>query len=167
MRLLYFLLLSGLVMACQPDIQETAVPLDAYQLADGYSLSVVAAEPLLVAPVAIDFDAQGRIWAVEMQGYMTDLDGSEEDAPSGRIVILEDRNGNGVMDQSTVFLDGLVLPRALALVYGGLLYAEPPNLWFVTIEDDQPGPRTLVDSLYSEGGNVEHQPNGLLLGIDN
>ncbi len=163
----YSLLFFLFCLSCSTDYKETAVSLADYQLADGFTLSVLAAEPLLQAPVALDFDERGRLWVVEMRGYMTDLDGSDEKDPSGRIVILEDRDGDGQMDHSHVFLDSLILPRALALVYGGLLYAEPPNLWFVTIEKDRPGPRTLVDSLYAFEGNVEHQPNGLLLNMDN
>lgn len=139
----------------------------AYHLQDSFRLQLVALEPLLDAPVAIAFDERGRIWVAEMRGYMTDLDNSGENQPSGRISILEDNDGDGVMDLRRTFLDSLVLPRALALVYGGLLYAEPPNLWFVDIDNDRPGARTLVDSAYATGGNVEHQPNGLLLAMDN
>src|SRR5690606_20107051 len=76
-------------------------------------------------------------------------------------------NGDGTADTRTVFLDSLVLPRALAIVGNGLLVAEPPRLWFVEINHDKPGRKTLVDSLYTEGGNVEHQPNGLLRSMDN
>src|SRR5690606_1476115 len=61
----------------------------------------------------------------------------------------------------------LVLPRALCLIENGLLVAEPPNLWFVEINGDKPGRRSLVDKDYAVGGNVEHQPNGLLRGLDN
>jgi len=65
-------------------------------------------------------------------------------------------------------LDSLVLPRAIALVYGGLLYAAPPNLWFVEINNDKPGKRTLVDSIYAdEYSNPENQANGLMMDIDN
>lgn len=139
----------------------------AYHLQDSFRLQPVALEPLPDAPVAIAFDERGRIWVAEMRGYMTDLDNSGENQPSGRISILEDNDGDGLMDRRRTFLDSLVLPRALALVYGGLLYAEPPNLWFVEFSNDRPGLRTLVDSAYAAGGNVEHQPNGLLLAMDN
>jgi len=102
-----------------------------------------------------------------MTGYMRDVDGSGEDIPDGKISILEDTNGDGMMDKKTVFLDELVLPRAIELINGGLLYAEPPNLWWVPIENDQPGEHQLVDSMYALGGNIEHAPNGLLYNIDN
>ena len=141
--------------------------LKAMEVEEGFSVELVAAEPLVIAPVAMTFDGQGRIWVVEMDGYMPDTLGTGEDAPVGRIVILEDKNEDGRMDTRTTFLDSLVMPRAICLVGGGLLVAEPPNLWFYEIVDDKPGNRQLVDSAYAEGGNVEHQPNGLLRGLDN
>lgn len=166
---------KGLVILCVLFLncckKQIAIPFfnyNDYHLQDSFRFDIVAAEPLLDAPAAIAFDEGGRIWVAEMRGYMTDLDNSGEGRPSGRISILEDENGDGVMDRRQTFLDSLVLPRALALVYGGLLYAEPPKLWFVNIEkNDRPGARTLVDSAYALGGNVEHQPNGLLLAQDN
>jgi len=130
-------------------------------------LEMVASEPLLTAPVAIDFDTKGRIWVAEMAGFMVNLEGDDEDLPSGSIKILEDLDNDGVMDHAKTFLDSLVMPRALALVYGGLLYAESPNLYFVEIEDDKPVNRVLVDSLYATVGNPEHQPNGLMMNLDN
>lgn len=113
------------------------------------------------------FDGEGRIWVVEMPGYMRDIDGSDEKLPDGRIVMLEDTDHDGRMDTRTIFIDKLLNPRAIALVYGGLLYTETPRLWWVPIEGDQPGDRVLVDSLYVVGGNIEHRPNGLLYNLDN
>lgn len=130
-------------------------------------MEMVASEPLLTAPVAIDFDTKGRIWVAEMAGFMVNLEGDDEDLPSGSIKILEDLDNDGIMDHAKTFLDSLVMPRALALVYGGLLYAESPNLYFVEIEDDKPVNRVLVDSLYATVGNPEHQPNGLMMNLDN
>lgn len=140
---------------------------DDYKIEPGFEMQLVAKEPLIVAPVAIDFDNHGRIWVVEMRGYMPDLAGNGEEKPVGRISILDNFDENGVARTSKVFLDSLVLPRALAHVYGGLLYVEPPNLWFVEIDGDKPGNKTLVDSMYAVGGYVELQPNGLMTNIDN
>lgn len=157
-----------LSIACkQKSFEEPLVSLKDYQIEDGFELQVVASEPFIEAPVAMDFDNKGRIWVVEMKGYMQNLEGTGSEKPNGTITILEDRDEDGIIDHSKIFLDNLVLPRALAHVYGGLLYAEPPNLWFVDIKDDKPINRVLVDSLYSDGGNVEHQPNGLMMHIDN
>src|SRR5699024_6253561 len=116
-----------------------------------------ASEPLVRAPTAIKFDAQGRIWAVEMMGYMPDTAGTGESKnPSGSIVILEDTNEDGRIDNRKVFLDSLVLPRAISFCDNGLLIAEPPNLWYVEIQNDKAGRKYLVDSQYAAGGNVEH-----------
>jgi mono/diheme cytochrome c family protein/glucose/arabinose dehydrogenase len=153
--------------SCQENYEEPEVSLESYQIEQGFELQVVASEPFLEAPVSIDFDNKGRIWVAEMRGYMTNIDGDGENLPSGTISIMEDLDGDGVTDHSKIFLDGLVLPRALAHVYDGLLYAEPPMLWFVEINDDKPGKKVLVDSLYADDGNVEHQPNGLMMNMDN
>ncbi|WPP51213.1 DUF7133 domain-containing protein [Catalinimonas niigatensis] len=138
-----------------------------FQLEEGFRIELVASEPLIKDPVAMTFDSRGRIWVAEMQGYMPDIEGNGEDVPNGRIVILEDENGDGVMDQSKVFLDNLVLPRVITMVNGGILYAEPPNLWYVENKNDKPGKKILIDSVYAVGGNVEHQPNGMMRAMDN
>jgi glucose/arabinose dehydrogenase len=137
------------------------------EIEKGLEVQLVAAEPLVTTPVAMTFDEKGRMWVVEMTGYMPDTVGTGEDIPNGKVVILEDTNKDGVADTRKVFLDSLVLPRAICLVENGLLLAEPPRLWYIEINNDQPGKRTLVDDKYTEGGNVEHQPNGLLRAMDN
>ncbi|MBC8768335.1 c-type cytochrome [Arenibacter sp. BSSL-BM3] len=169
MRLLFcfFLSLSITIISCKPSYDEPRISLEDYTVEDGFDLEMVASEPLLTAPVAIDFDSKGRIWVAEMTGFMVNLEGDGEDLPSGSIKILEDLDEDGIMDHAKTFLDSLVMPRALALVYGGLLYAESPNLWFVEIENDKPVNRVLVDSLYATVGNPEHQPNGLMMNLDN
>ncbi|WP_418602506.1 DUF7133 domain-containing protein [Hwangdonia sp.] len=146
---------------------EPIISLDNYHIEPGFKLDVIASEPFIEAPVAMDFDNKGRMWVVEMKGYMQNLEDSGADMPNGTISILEDLDNDGITDHSKVFIDGLILPRAIAHVYGGLLYAEPPNLWFVNIKNDKPVNKVLVDSLYADGGNVEHQPNGLMMHIDN
>ena len=89
-----------------------AQALASFKVADGFRVELVASEPLVQDPVALAFDADGRIWVVEMRGFMPTLDGAGENAEDGRISILEDTDGDGRVDKSTVFLDKLVLPRA-------------------------------------------------------
>lgn len=164
----FLILLFVLVYSCKKNYVETVVDFSSYELQEGHSLKAIAAEPLIEAPVALSFDTKGNIWALEMPGYMQTLEGVNEEDPIGRILILQDKDGDGQADHTTVFLDSLKLGRAFAHVYGGLLYAEPPNLLFTQINDDfTPGHTVVVDSAYAVGGNVEHQPNGLLPNIDN
>ena len=166
--ILLFFILGLFFISCNTDLnKKSPITFDTYKIADGFEIHLAAAEPMIEAPVAMDFDNRGRMWVVEMRGFMPNLAGTGDNEPNGRITILEDTNKDGFADKAKVFLDSLVLPRALSLVYGGLLYATPPNLWFVEINNDKPGKKTLVDSLYAEGGSQEAQPNGLMMGIDN
>ncbi len=134
---------------------------------EGFEVQLVAAEPLVNTPVAMVFDSEKRAWVVEMIGYMPDTLGTGEDQAVGKVVILSDKNQDGRMDTRTVFADSLVLPRAICLIEGGVLIAEPTNLWFYERNGDKAGKRILVDSAYAVGGNVEHQPNGLYRGLHN
>ena len=58
---------------------------------------------------------------------MQDMPATNEREPTGRISVLEDTNDDGKMDKKTVFLDKLVLPRALKVLDRGVLVAEPPQ----------------------------------------
>src|SRR5262249_35055431 len=104
--------------------------LQTFRLQPGFGIELVAAEPMVESPVALAFDADGRLWVVEMRAYMPNIDGVGEQEPIRRAVSLEDTDGDGRMDKRTVFLDGLISPRALSLLREGALIAEPPRLWF-------------------------------------
>src|SRR5262245_52415054 len=80
-----------------------AEALKTFTLPPGFRIELVAAEPLVVAPVAMAFDAAGRIWALEMPGFMPNPDGKGEDQPIGKVVVLTDTNGDGKMDKRQVF----------------------------------------------------------------
>ncbi len=143
--------------------------LKSFKLAPGFRIELVASEPLVSDPVAMAFDPDGRIWVVEMHGFMPNVDGKGEDAPVGRIVVLEDTDGDGRMDKSRGFLDGLVMPRAIALVRDGVLVAEPPKLWFCrdTNGDGKSDEKSEVANDYGNRANPEHTANGLLWSMDN
>ncbi|MDX1952106.1 MAG: c-type cytochrome [Verrucomicrobiota bacterium] len=143
--------------------------LKSFTLPEGFSIEIVASEPLIEAPVAMSFDPQGRIWVVEMRGFMPNVDGLGEENPIGRVSVLLDEDGDGRVEKSTVFADGLVMPRAIALVSGGCLIAEPPNLWFFKDSngDLKSDGKLLLSTNYGSQVNPEHTSNGLLWGLDN
>jgi putative membrane-bound dehydrogenase-like protein len=139
-----------------------------FKIAPGFKFELAAAEPEIVDPVAIRWDPKGRMWAVEMRGYMPNVEGEGEQKPVGEIAVLEDANGDGYFEKRTTFLDGLVMPRALALVEGGVLVAEPPHLWYCrdTDGDLKCDEKTEVIN-YAKQGPVEHTENSLRQAIDN
>ena len=144
--------------------------LETLRLVPGFTLELIASEPLVVDPIQIAFDAAGRLWVLELQGYMPDVTGRGEDRPICKLVVLQDKDCDGMMETRTVFLDRLVMPRAIAPAWGGMLVAEPPNLWFCrdTDGDLKCDKKELVDPGYAAGkGNPEHLPNGLLWALDN
>jgi len=141
-----------------------------FAMPPGYHVELVASEPMIEEPILIDWDPQGRLWVIEMIGYMQDIAATTEHEPLGRISVLEDRDGDGKMDKKTVFLDKLILPRALKVLDRGVLVAEPPNLWFArdTNGDLKADSKELVTDQYGRReANVEHNANTLLWALDN
>ncbi len=147
-----------------------------FVLPRGFRVELVAAEPLVKDPVAMQFDGDGRLYVVEMSGYMMNPEGIGETEPVGSISVLEDTDGDGRMDKRRVFADKLVMPRALSLMHGGLVVAEPPRLWFYPIKPDgTAGERVEVANDYAKQNdptigrqsNPEHASNGLMWSLDN
>jgi glucose/arabinose dehydrogenase len=140
-----------------------------FVLEKGLKIQLVAAEPMVEDPVVINFDEDGRMWVVEMRGYMPDIEGNNEKDKIGRISVLEDINGDGTMDKSTIYLDSLILPRAMALIKGGILVVENQALWecLDTNHDLKADTKTLIDKDYAGASAPEHSGNGLLRNLDN
>ncbi|MCA8951130.1 MAG: hypothetical protein KDE27_16610, partial [Planctomycetes bacterium] len=146
-----------------------AEELATFVLAEGFRAELVASEPLIHDPVVAEFDAAGRLWVCEWPSYMVDLQASGENAPTGRVAVLHDDDGDGVMDRSTTFLGDLVLPRAVLPMAGGALVIEPPSLWWCPDADGDlvaDGKQALCDGFQAGIDNPEHSGNGLRWGLD-
>lgn len=143
--------------------------IETFNLRPGYRAEVVACEPMVEHPVFMTFDAKGRIWVAEMRSYMPDTSGWRENAPTGRISVLEDTDSDGRMDKSTIFLDKLVLPRAIGFSADGVLIGTPPNLYLCHDKDGdlKADDQIVVDDKFAVVGNPENFANGLMWGIDN
>jgi len=144
--------------------------LKTFYMPPGYRLELVASEPLIQEPVAIDWDPEGRLWAVEMPGFMANITGSNEHDPIGRVVVLEDANDDGRMDKRTVFADGLVLARSVKVLDGGVLVGEPPNVWLMrdTNSDLRMDTKELVTNQYGRrDADPQNNANGFYWALDN
>lgn len=140
-----------------------------FKLQPGFRLELVAIEPMVEKPVAIAWDGDGRMFVCEMRAYMHDPKGTGEDKPTGRVSLLVDNDGDGKPDKSTVFVDNLVMPRAVMCVQGGILVAEPPVVWFCkdTDGDGKADVKEKAWEKYAKQDNPEHNANGLMWGLDN
>ncbi len=134
-----------------PDVVANAgmAPADAakaMKVPDGFTASVVAAEPDLHQPVALAIDDRGRIWVAEALTYpIRQKEGQGKDD----IVIFEDANGDGTFEKRTVFASGLNLVSGLEIGFGGVWVGAAPYLLFIPDRngDDKPdsGPEILLD----------------------
>ena len=147
-----------------------AAALRTFRLSPGFRLELVASEPLVQDPVSIDWDPDGRLWVVEMPGYMRTVTGAGELEPLGRVVVLVDRDGDGRMDTRSVFADGLVMARAIKVLERGVLVGEPPNAWLMrdTDGDLRMDTKELVSNQYGLlAADPQNNANGFYWALDN
>lgn len=142
------------------------------QLPPGYHIELVASEPMVQEPVAMAWDGNGRLYVAEMNTYMRDASGNGEYAPTSRIKRLEDTDGDGRMDKSTIFIDSLMLPRVILPVGDELLVGitNVQHIWSYrdTNGDGKADEKKIVfrnDAIDSR--NLEHQNGGLVWNLDN
>ncbi|HET6408291.1 MAG TPA: neutral/alkaline non-lysosomal ceramidase N-terminal domain-containing protein, partial [Chthoniobacteraceae bacterium] len=145
--------------------RSAAEALECFRIKPGLEVQLVASEPLVKSPVAIDWDAKGRLWVCEMYDYPTGID--EKWKPGGQVRILTDNNGDGRYDRATLFLDNLPFPTGvMAWKNGALICAAPDILYAEDTNND--GHADKVTKLF--GGfltdNYQARVNGLSLGLD-
>lgn len=150
-----------------PEISLTKI-----QLPPGFHIELVASEPMVQEPVALAWDANGRMYVAEMNTYMKDAEATGEYAPASRIKRLEDTDGDGKMDKSTVFIDSLVLPRVILPVGDQLLVGvtNVQHIWSYqdTNGDGKADEKKLVFRNEAiDSRNLEHQNGGLIWNLDN
>ncbi|MBI4582510.1 MAG: hypothetical protein HY717_00560 [Planctomycetes bacterium] len=135
--------------------------------APGLQVALFAAEPQVINPTCIDLDPQGRIWVCEGVNYRGKA--SPPFRRTGdRIVILEDADGDGRCDRSTVFYESPDFQAPIGICYLGdrLLVSQSPRIWSIRINPDgTAGERK--DFLAGFGGvNHDHGVHSLVLGPD-
>ena len=145
--------------------------LSSIQLQDGYSFKLVLSDPAVKEPVAMAWDGNGVLYVVEMRTYMQDADASGEKKPISRISRHEDVDGDGVYEKHSVYIDNLLLPRFVLPLDDRIMVGVTDTLDLWTYRDaDGDGVAEEKVKVYEggpRGGNMEHQPSGLLWNIDN
>lgn len=146
--------------------------LTSMKVPSGYRVELVAAEPLVMDPVAFDWGPDGRLWVAEMRDYPNGLTwnkpGDPLDAPGGRIKVLTDTNGDGRYDEATTFLDGLSYPTGVKVWGKGVLVTAAPEIFYAE-DTDGDGIADKREVWYAgfARSNQQHRVNGLTWGLDN
>lgn len=146
------------------------------------TVELVASEPLIESPVAIDWDAQGRLWVCEMYDYPAGLNPPAQPGrkygeplqeppggftPGGRIKILTDRDGDGRYDKATLFIDGIPFPTGVMPWRKGALICAAPDLLYA--EDTNGDGRADIVRTNVTGfarHNYQARLNGFAWGLD-
>lgn len=138
----------------------------------GYHLQLVASEPMIQEPVAIVWDGSGAMYVAEMRSYMQDINGTGEHLPTCRISRLEDTDGDGRMDKSSVFIDKLVLPRMMLWLDDRLVVNETYTYNLHSYRDTNGDgvadeKKFVYQNNAEDKANLEHQRSGLIWNTDN
>lgn len=146
--------------------------METFYLPEGYKVELVASEPMIDEPVTIAWDGNGRMYVAEMNTYMQDVNGTGTRRSISKIKLLEDLDGDGKMDKSTVFIDSLLLPRMILPLDNELIVNETYSYDLWSYKDtNNDGVADQKERVYHNpnrrGGNLEHQQSGLLWNLDN
>src|SRR5437773_7187146 len=126
---------AAAILGAEPQVDPAQLPrvpptaadkaLSTFRVKPGFRIELVAAEPLVVDPITVSFDENGRLYVVEMRDYS-----ERRDEKLGRIRLLEDTDGDGRFDKSTVFAENLPWPTAVICWNGGVFVGATPDILY-------------------------------------
>lgn len=139
--------------------------LAAIRVPPGFKVELVAAEPLVVDPVAFEWDARGRLWVVEMRDYPLGIDGKNK--PGGAVKLLEDIDGDGRYDKAATFVEDIPFPTGVIPWRNGAIICAAPDIFYAE-DTDQDGRADVRRVLFTgfSAGNQQHRANGFEWGLD-
>jgi putative membrane-bound dehydrogenase-like protein len=163
-------LACGLALGCaafgaSPPPLAPEQALASFRIDRGLRIELVAAEPLVVDPVAFAFDQRGRLYVVEARGYP---DVANRPTREGRVALLEDLNQDGKYDRRLEFAGGFTHPNGIAVWRGGVLLTCAPEIYYLKDHDgdgvaDQ---RTVVLTGFQTGASAQNYASHPTLGLD-
>lgn len=133
----------------------------------GFEVQLVASDPDIKKPIAMNWDERGRLWIAETLDYPNNI--LPRGAPGrDRIVICEDTNGDGRADKFTVFADGLNIPTSLTFANGGVIVHQMPDTLFLK-DTDGDDKADVKEVLFTGWGRRDTHagPSNLVYGLDN
>ncbi len=164
------------VTAASPDVTADQLPripptgadraAETISVRPGFRIELMAAEPLVVDPIAIAFDEEARAYVIEMRDYS-----ERRDDRLGRVKLLYDDNDDGRYDRAVVFAEGLPWPTGVTCWDGGVFVVSSPDLWYLK-DTDGDGIADLREVVITGFGelvtkwNVQQLPNSLQWGPD-
>ena len=152
--------------ACSSPQGPPYAPKDAlatFELHPEFAIELFASEPDIADPVALEFDDKGRMWVVENSGYPLDVDGHR-----GRVKLLEDTNGDGRPDKTTLFADKLTLPTGVMAWKNGVIVTDAPDVLYLE-DSDGDGKADVREPLLTGFAftNPQHTVSSPVYGLDN
>lgn len=141
--------------------------LESLQPADGLEVSLFAAEPMLLNPTSIEVDPRGRVWVCEGVNYRGKANPPHRKT-GDRVVVLEDRDGDGRADESRAFFEGTELEAPLGICYLGdrILVSQSPRIISIEVRPDGTAGEKKVFLEGFGGRNHDHGVHSVLLGFD-
>ncbi len=137
-NLLFLVLISPVTLWAQADAKvpnsDPEEERKTFIVADGFEVTLFAADPLLAKPIQMNFDPQGRLWIASSEIYPQIKPGQKA---NDKILILEDTKGVGKADKVTVFADGLLIPTGVEPGDGGAYVANSTEL--IHLSASKPG----------------------------
>ncbi len=157
---------NELLKDVEPGPKSPDASLRCMKVRPGFTVELVAAEPLVQDPIAFAWGPDGKLWVAEMGDYPRGED--DKGKFGGRVRFLEDADGDGAYDKSTVFLDGLGFPTGVTPWRAGVLVTCAPDIFYAEDRDGD-GRADVRQTLYTgfAEGNQQHRVNGLVWGFDN
>lgn len=146
---------------------ESERALATFRVRPGFRMELAAAEPVVNDPIAMSFDEEGRLYVVEMRDYS-----ERRDEQLGRIRLLEDRDGDGRFEHSSIFAEGLAWPTAVICYDGGVFVGATPNILYLK-DSDGDGRADSSEVIFTGFGsdtarlNVQQLLNSFTWGLDN